>query len=194
MVIHFYLMKHGYGNLGAIPIPGTAEVRVQPGYRCMRTPGVPHFLQKKKFLGTGRVRARLKVAKNYVVFRQKLFDSQSLSLPSSLCRHSHILSLPATTHSELRFGLAATENQWGAPIWTCGFLLSLWLPFLFIGHLSLSLLGLKAEAPFSLCLPFQTQAAYFSLFTFYSQQFFKYVVMIYLSLSQPPTSKKVLDF
>jgi hypothetical protein len=170
-VIHNSLaMKHGYGNLGAVPVPGTAEVRVQPAYRCMRTPGVPHFFQKKNSrygygygLGTGQVRARLKVAKNYVVFRQKLFDSQSLSLPSSLCRHSHILSLPATMHNELRFGLAATENQWGAPIWTCGFLFSLRLPFLFTGHLSLSPLGLKAEAPFSLCLPFQTQAAYFSL-------------------------------
>jgi hypothetical protein len=57
-------MKHGYGNLGAVPVPGTAEVRVQPGYRCMRTPGVPHFFQKKKFQvrvrygsGTGWVRA-----------------------------------------------------------------------------------------------------------------------------------------
>ena len=42
-------MKHGYGNIGAVPVPGTAEVRMLPGYRCMRTPGVPNFSQKKKF-------------------------------------------------------------------------------------------------------------------------------------------------
>jgi hypothetical protein len=64
-------------------------------------------------------------------------------------------------HSELRFGLAATENQLGAPF--SDFLLSLRLPFFFTGHLSLSPLGLKAKAPFSLCLSFQAQTAYFSL-------------------------------
>jgi hypothetical protein len=55
--------KHGYGNLGAIPVPGTAGVRVLPGYRCMRTPGASHFFQKKKLrvrvgygLGTDRAR------------------------------------------------------------------------------------------------------------------------------------------
>ncbi len=42
-------MKHRYGNLGAVPIPGIAEVRVQPGYRCMRTPGVPDLFPKKNF-------------------------------------------------------------------------------------------------------------------------------------------------
>jgi hypothetical protein len=50
-------MKHGYGNLGAVLVSGTAEVRVQSGYRCMRTPGVPHFFQKKNFqvrIGYGR--------------------------------------------------------------------------------------------------------------------------------------------
>ena len=94
-------------------------------------------------------------------FPAKIFDSQSLSLPSSLCRHSHILSLLATMHSELRFGLVAMENQLGAPF--SDFLISFRLPFLFTGHLSLSLLGLKAEAPFSLCLSFQAQTAYFSL-------------------------------
>ena len=158
-------MKHRYGNLCTVSVPGTAEVRVQSRYHVY--PRCTPFFPKKKISrygsGTGCVRARLKVAKNYVVFQQKLFDSQSLSLPSSLCRHSHILSLPATMHSELRFGLAAMENQWGASIWMCGFLLSLRLPSLFTGHLSLSTLGLKAEAPFSLCLPFQTQATYFSL-------------------------------
>ena len=129
---------------------GIAGVPLQAYPR--RTPLFP----KKNFPSMNRVRVRLKVAKNYVVFWQKLFDSQSLSLPSSLCCHSHILSLSATMHSELWFGLAATENQCGALIWTCGFLLSLWLPFLFTGHLSLSPLVLKAKAPFSLYLPFQT--------------------------------------
>jgi hypothetical protein len=53
-------MKHGYSNLGAVPVLGTAEVRVQPGYRCMRTPVVPHFFKKKNFRygsGTGWVQA-----------------------------------------------------------------------------------------------------------------------------------------
>jgi hypothetical protein len=52
-------MKHGYGNIGAVPVPDTAEVRVLPGYRCMRTPGVSNFFQKKNSRygsGTGRVR------------------------------------------------------------------------------------------------------------------------------------------
>ena len=81
----------------------------------MRTPGVLDFFQKKKF----QVRAELKVAKIYVVFQQKLFNSQSLSLPSSLYRHSHsilslshILTLPGMMRSEIRFGLVSTENQW----------------------------------------------------------------------------------
>ena len=51
-------MKHGYDNIGAVPVPGTAEVWVLPGYCCMHTPGVPNFSQKKKILGTGRVRVR----------------------------------------------------------------------------------------------------------------------------------------
>ena len=49
-------MKHGYGNLGAVPVQGTAEVQVQSRYCCMRTPSVSHFFQKKKFPGTGQVR------------------------------------------------------------------------------------------------------------------------------------------
>ena len=130
----------------------------------MRTP----FFPKKKFSSMGQVRVgyglgmgEAESSQKRRRFPAKIFDSQSLSLPSSLYRHSHILSLPATMHSELRFGLATTENQLGAPF--SGFLLSLRLPFLFIGHHSLSLLGLKAEAPFSLCLSFQAQTAYFSL-------------------------------
>uniref|UniRef100_A0A2N9GGW5 Uncharacterized protein n=1 Tax=Fagus sylvatica TaxID=28930 RepID=A0A2N9GGW5_FAGSY len=50
--------KHRYGKMGAVPVPGTSWVRIPPGYRCMRTPGVPDFGQKKKFpvrFGTGRV-------------------------------------------------------------------------------------------------------------------------------------------
>ena len=119
----------------------------------MHTP----FFPKKKFPGTSEAESGQERRR----FPTKIFDSQSLSLPSSLCRHSHILSLPATMHSELRFGLTAMENQLGAPF--SDFLLSLQLPFLFTGHLSLSPLGLKAEAPFSLCLSFQAQTAYFSL-------------------------------
>ncbi len=147
------LLRYGYSR-------GTAAC-VPPAY--------PIF-SKKKFsrygLGTGEAESSQELRR----FPAKIFDSQSLSLPSSLCRHSHILSLLATMHSELRFGLAATENQLGAPF--SGFLLSLRLPFLFTGHLSLSPLGLKAEAPFSLCLSFQAQTAFFSLFTFHSSNSF----------------------
>ena len=52
----------------------------------MRTPSVSHFFQKKNFQvrvrygsGTGWVQVRLKVAKNYIVFRQK-YSTLSLSL------------------------------------------------------------------------------------------------------------------
>jgi hypothetical protein len=48
--------------MGAVPVPGTSWVRIPLGYRCMRTPGVPDFGQKKNFpvrfwygSGTGRV-------------------------------------------------------------------------------------------------------------------------------------------
>ena len=50
-------MKHGYGNLDAVPVLGTAGVRVQPGYLYMHTPGVPDLKKKKKFLGMGWVQA-----------------------------------------------------------------------------------------------------------------------------------------
>uniref|UniRef100_A0A2N9ITN4 Uncharacterized protein n=1 Tax=Fagus sylvatica TaxID=28930 RepID=A0A2N9ITN4_FAGSY len=47
--------------MGAVPVPGTSWVRIPLGYRCMRTPGVPDFGQKKNFrygsgTGTGPVR------------------------------------------------------------------------------------------------------------------------------------------
>jgi hypothetical protein len=164
-------MKHGYGNLGAVPVPGTAEVRVQPGYRCMRTPGVPHFFKKKKKfqvrvgygLGTGWVRARLKVAKNDVVFRQK-YSTLSLSLyhpPSAATLTSSAYRRRCTVSSDLDLRRRKIS---GCSVFR--------LPFLFTGHLSLSPLGLKAEAPFSLCLSFQAQTAFFSLFTFHSSNSF----------------------
>ena len=104
-------MKHRYGKLGTVLVLGTAGVRVQPRYRCMRTPSVPDFFQKKKFqvrvgygLGTGGAES-MKAAKNYVVFRKKLFDSQSLSLyhppfAATLTRFS--LSQPQLTVDEAR--------------------------------------------------------------------------------------------
>ena len=110
-------MKHGYGNLCTVSVPGTAEVRVQSRYHVY--PRCTPFFPKKKIPGTGPVRVgyglgtgQAESSQERRSFPAKIFDSQSLSLPSSLCRHSHILSLPATLHSELQFGLAATENQW----------------------------------------------------------------------------------
>ena len=52
--------KHRYGKNPAVPVPGTSWVRILPGYRCMRTPGVPLFRQKKNFqygFGTGQIRS-----------------------------------------------------------------------------------------------------------------------------------------
>jgi hypothetical protein len=77
--------KHGYDNLGAIPVPSTAGVQVLPGYRCMRTPDASHFFpkKKKKNSGTGQVRvgygsgtgwvwAEKKTAKTTSFFQKKL--------------------------------------------------------------------------------------------------------------------------
>ena len=83
-----------YNNLGVVPMPDTAGIRILPGYRYVRTPGLSPFFQKKKFPSTGWVRAGLKAAKIMSFIGKKLFDSHSLfrsiflSLPSSLCRHS----------------------------------------------------------------------------------------------------------
>ena len=48
-------MKHGYGNIGAVPISSTVEVRILPKYRYMRT---QFFPKKKKNLGMGLVLVR----------------------------------------------------------------------------------------------------------------------------------------
>jgi hypothetical protein len=135
-------MKHGYGNLGAVPVPGTAEVRVQPGYRCMRT---PFFPKKKNFqvrvgyeLGTGWVWARLKVAKNYVVFQQN-YSTLSLSLyhpPSAATLTSSAYRRRCTVSSDLdlwrqkisgvlRFGRAASFFLSGFLLFSLGIFLSL---------------------------------------------------------------------
>jgi hypothetical protein len=78
--------KHRYGKNPAVPVPGTSWVRILPGYRCMCTPGVPVFSQKKKFpvrfwygsgrvgSGTGPVRGEAKTAS----FRLKTEASQPL--------------------------------------------------------------------------------------------------------------------
>ena len=49
MIIELGLVtrKHWYGKMGAVLVPGTLWVRILLGYRCMRTPGVPVFGQKK---------------------------------------------------------------------------------------------------------------------------------------------------
>jgi hypothetical protein len=87
-----------YNNLGAVPIPDTAGIRILPGYRCMCTPGLSPFFQKKISrygLGTGRAES----CQNYVVFPAKIIRlSQSLSLDISL---STILILPPLSHSIL---------------------------------------------------------------------------------------------
>ena len=41
-------MKHGYSKNEAVPVPDTFWVLVLLGYFCMRAPGVPKFLNKKK--------------------------------------------------------------------------------------------------------------------------------------------------
>jgi hypothetical protein len=121
---HQRAMKHGYGNLGAVPVLGTAEVRVQPGYCCMRAPGIPNLFKKKKKKnsrygsGTGGVESSKKLCRFLAKIKThgkiiRLSVSPSLYHPpfaATLTRFSlsHILSLPATMHSELRFGLAAS--------------------------------------------------------------------------------------
>ena len=97
--------KHRYGKNPAVPVPGTLWVRILPGYRCMRTPGVPVFGQKKKNSGTvlvrvgsGRVRYgakpkrrrfRLKTEALFSFSATPITASKLRSLSSALC-----LSLP----------------------------------------------------------------------------------------------------
>ena len=175
-------MKHGYGNLGAVPVLGTIEVWVQSGYRCMCTPGIPHFFQKKNF----QVRARLKVAKNDVVFLQK-YSTLSLSLyhpPSAATLTSSAYRRRCTVSSDL--------DLWRRKIsWVLRFSASFsfsWASF----SLSVGLEGWSSL----LSLPFfsSSDCIFFSLFTFHSSISFNMWSWFSSSLSQPPTSKKVLDF
>ena len=45
-------MKHGYGNIGAVPISSTVEVRILPKYRYMRTQFFPKKKKKSRY-GSG---------------------------------------------------------------------------------------------------------------------------------------------
>jgi hypothetical protein len=107
--------------MGALPIPGTSWVRILPGYRCMRTPGVPVFAPKKNFpvwVGSDRVRYGLgtggtKTKPNGVVSTRSLLLSL-LSQAEPLDSLSHFLTLPATGDGRCSdCGLAAMK---AAPI------------------------------------------------------------------------------
>uniref|UniRef100_A0A2N9G0A2 Endonuclease/exonuclease/phosphatase domain-containing protein n=1 Tax=Fagus sylvatica TaxID=28930 RepID=A0A2N9G0A2_FAGSY len=65
--------KHRYGKMGAVPVPGTSWVRIPLGYRCMRTPGVPDFGQKKNF--------RHSISRRLVSAPDSLSSTLCLSLP-----------------------------------------------------------------------------------------------------------------
>ena len=186
LVLNFSVLLWSTGM--AIWVPYPYRVLLRYGYSRGTAACVPHFFQKKKFQvrvrygsGTGWVRARLKVAKNDVVFRQK-YSTLSLSLyhpPSAATLTSSANRRRCTVSSDLDLRRRKIS---GCSVFQ--------LPFLFTGHLSLSPLGLKAEAPFSLCLSFQAQTAFFSLFTFHSSNSFNMWSWFSSSLSQPPTSKK----
>ena len=181
-------MKHGYGNLGAVPVLGTIEVWVQSGYRCMCTPGIPHFFQKKKFqvrvgygLGTGWVRGRLKVAKNDVVFRKK-YSTLSLSLyhpPSAATLTSSAYRRRCTVSSDLDL----RRRKISSVLRFSASFSFYWASF----SLSVGLEGWSSL----LSLPFfsSSDCIFFSLFTFHSSNSFNMWSWFSSSLSQPPTSK-----
>ena len=87
--------KHRYGKNPTVPVPDTSWVRILPGYRCMHTPGVSVFGQKKNFpirigYGSGRVRYKVKPKRRRFSFSTTPITAGKLrSLSSALC-----LSLP----------------------------------------------------------------------------------------------------
>ena len=90
--------KHRYGKMGAVPVPGTSWVRIPPGYRYMRTLGVPIFGQKKNFrygFGIGRVGSntgRAKTAPFKVNLKVKyLFQNLLNHSISLLCNAARLL-------------------------------------------------------------------------------------------------------
>jgi hypothetical protein len=90
------IWKHRYGKNPAVPVPGTSWVRILPGYRCMRTPGVPVFDQKKIFpvlfwYGSSRVGYRAKPKRHHF---KPILISFSATRFSLLCS----LSLRASLH------------------------------------------------------------------------------------------------
>ena len=110
--------------MGAVPVPGTSWVRILLGYRCMRTPGVPLFVQKKIFRygsGTGRVgsdtgwvQAGTKTGVVSTRFLLLSYSILSLFQAKPFDSLSHFLTLPTTGYGRcFDCGLAAAE---GAPI------------------------------------------------------------------------------
>ena len=89
--------KHRYGKMGAVPVPGTSWVRIPPGYRCMRTPAVPIFGQKKKipvrfWYGSGMGQAKTVPFKVNLKLKYLLQNLLSHSI-SLLCNAARSLSL-----------------------------------------------------------------------------------------------------
>ena len=116
--------KHRYGKNPTVPVPGTSWVRILP--RCMRTPGVPVFGQKKKFpvrfwYGSGRVRYGAKPKRRRFRLKTEALFSFSAtpitagklgSLSSALCltsstagaRFSLLCSLSLTSSTAGKLG------------------------------------------------------------------------------------------
>ena len=145
-------MKHGYGNLGAVPVSGTTEVWVQLRYPCMHTPDVPDFFQKKKIPSTGwsstdetessqnlrSFQAKNKTHSKNIWFSLSLYHPPSnttltrfsLSLTSSAYRGRSTMSSDLDLRQRkisgvLRFGLAASFFLSGFLVFSLGIFLTL---------------------------------------------------------------------
>ena len=98
--------KHRYGKNPAVPVPGTSWVRILPGYRCMRTPGVPIFGQKKKIpirfwygLGTDRVGSGTRRGKTKAKRRRFKGNLKPIYLLHPILSHSFSSATPLSLFS-----------------------------------------------------------------------------------------------
>ena len=120
--------KHRYGKMGAVPVPGTSWVRVPPGYRCMRTPGVPVFGKKKKFpvrfwygSGTGRAKTAPFKVNLKLKYHLPILLSHSISL---LCNAARLLLCNATAarslslHAARLLSTSILKNKRLSSLWT----------------------------------------------------------------------------